>query len=290
MKVAVCAIVGRPSSGKSTLLNTLCGRKVAITSPVPQTTRNRIRGIVTEERGQIVFIDTPGYHHSEKKFNLFLKEQVIEALKEVDEILYLVDSTRSVGEEEHELIELVKQAGKPVVIALNKIDIPEHHAEGMVPLLKAHFPSAPIVKISAYTGEGLEELKARLFEAAEEGPQLYPEEFYTDQEPRFRIAEIIREKAIHQTREELPHALYVEVLDVEERPDETLWARALICVERESQKGIIIGKGGEKIKTIRLQSEKELSGIFERPVRLDLRVKVVPKWRRNEGLLRRLLT
>lgn len=290
MKVAVCAIVGRPSSGKSTLLNTLCGRKVAITSPVPQTTRNRIRGIVTEERGQIVFIDTPGYHQSEKKFNLFLKEQVIEALKEVDEILYLVDSTRSVGEEEHELIELVKQAGKPVVIALNKIDIPEHHAEGMVPVLKAHFPSAPIVKISAHTGEGLEELKARLFEAAEEGPQLYPEEFYTDQEPRFRIAEIIREKAIHQTREELPHALYVEVLDVEERPDETLWARALICVERESQKGIIIGRGGEKIKTIRLQSEKELSVIFERPVRLDLRVKVVPKWRRNEGLLRRLLT
>lgn len=288
MKTATCAIIGRPSSGKSTLLNTLCGHKIAITSPVPQTTRNKIRGILTEERGQIVFIDTPGYHHSEKKLNKQLTELVKTALEETDIVLYLTDSTREPGEEEEHILEILKSIDPPIISAINKTDQKNTKKAEIEALIKKQLKPAAIHHISALTGEGIDQLKNTLFKLAPEGQMLYPPEYYTDQDPRFRIAEIIREKTIHKTREELPHALYVDILDIEEK-NNTLWARAQICVERESQKGIIVGKAGSKIKQIRQESEKELRTIFERPVKLDIRVKAVPRWRRNDNILKKII-
>jgi GTP-binding protein Era len=288
MKSAFISLIGRPSSGKSTLLNRICGNKVSIVSSVPQTTRNKIRGIVNRSAGQLVFIDTPGFHQSEKKFNRYMKKLVITTLDEVDMVLYLVDLTRPVGDEERQLVRLLSSFRGEVVVALNKVDQEQSHEEA----IKASFQrlgfDRPCERISALTGKGVEELLQLLFELAPEGEAFYPAEYYTDQEPQFRIAEIIREKAINQTRQEVPHSLFVEVAD-SELHDEQLWVRAFIHVERDSQKAILVGKGGSKIKSIRIEAEKDLEELFPYTVRLDLRVKVTPRWRRRDNLLRRLL-
>jgi GTP-binding protein Era len=326
MKAGIVAVVGRPSSGKSTLLNRICGHKVSIVSPTPQTTRNRIRGILTAPEGQLVFIDTPGYHQSEKKFNLHLQELVHATLKEAEAVLYLVDVTRPPGAEEEELMGLLQPMEDRVVVGLNKIDRQPNHRPRAEEAIRSRFRRPRIHPVSALTGEGVADLLRDLFALVPEGERLYPGDYYTDQTPEFRIAEIVREKVIHQTRQEVPHHLYVEVADLEmqleigqdaqpgtdmppaagremqpdpevppepgERDEEApqrLWARVFIFVERESQKGIVVGKGGEKIRAIVRQAEEELAGLFPYPVELDVRVKVQPKWRRNESLLRRLI-
>ncbi len=288
MKSAFISLVGRPSSGKSTLVNRLCGNKVSIVSTVPQTTRNKIRGIVTREEGQLVFIDTPGFHRSEKKFNLYMRDLVVTSLEEVDMVLYLLDLTRPVGDEERDLMRLLRSFRGQVVVALNKSDQEQSHEKEIAESLSELGFERPYHVISALSGLGVEDLLSRLFALAPEGEALYPEEFYTDQEPEFRIAEVIREKAILQTRQEVPHSLFVEVADSESHGD-TLWIRAFLHVERESQKGILVGKGGSKIKSIRIEAEQELREIFPYRVELDLRVKVTPKWRRRDQLLRRLV-
>jgi GTP-binding protein Era len=289
MKSAFVAIIGRPSSGKSTLLNGLTGYKVSIISPVPQTTRNRIRGILNTDAGQLVFIDTPGFHLSERKLNLHLKKLILDTLEEVDMIVYLVDSTRTPGPEEENLWQILSPLALPLIVAVNKIDHKESRPEPLLVRLHDHFPDAPLLPVSALSGEGLPRLKEILFAAAPEGELLYPGDFYTDQSPEFRIAEIIREKAITRTHSELPHAIYVELSDMEMRVH-YLWVRGFLCVERETQKGILIGRGGDKIKAIRMEAEAELNGIFPYQVRLDLRVKVRPKWRSKDGLLKKLIT
>ncbi len=288
MKSAFIAIIGRPSAGKSTLVNALCGEKVSITADVPQTTRNKIRGILTEERGQLVFIDTPGFHHSEKKFNQYLKEVVFSSLEEADMVLYVVDSTRPPGKEEQEIIELLnKQKDKPVLLVVNKSDMKGNYKEEIKGLLAVNVHPDALLEISALKETGTGELKDRLFELAPEGELMYPEDYYTDQEPEFRIAEIIREKAISQVSEELPHALYVEISDMEMKEEgRELWVRAFITVESESQVGIVVGKEGKRIKWIRIASLKEFRKIFPYKVRLDLRVKVNPRWRRKDYLLK----
>ncbi len=288
MKSAFVAIIGRPSAGKSTLVNALCGEKVSITADVPQTTRNKIRGILTEERGQLVFIDTPGYHHSDKKFNQYLKEVVYSSLDEADMVLYVVDATRSPGKEEQEIIELLnKQKEKPVLLVINKTDIKGHYLSEIKGILNVNVHPEAMLETSALKEKGIAELKDRLFELAPEGEMMYPEEYYTDQEPEFRIAEIIREKAISQVTDELPHALYVEISDTEMKEEgRELWVRAFITVESESQVGIVVGKEGKRIKWIRIAALKEFKKIFPYKVRLDLRVKVNPRWRRKDYLLK----
>jgi len=301
-KSAFACLVGRPSSGKSTLLNALCGHKVSIVSPVPQTTRNKVRGIVNDRRGQLVFIDTPGFHLSERKFNLHMKDLVSSALEEVDLVLYVLDAARTIGPEEEALARLLAALSVPLVAAINKIDVDGHQAERCRAFIAENLPAASVCQISAAAETGLGILRTRLFEAAPEGEPLYPEDFYTDQDPQFRISEIIREQAIAGTAQEVPHAIYVEIADMEfqtragepapiDLPDEkrTLWVRAFIQVERESQKGIIVGRGGEKIRSIRKAAERELNQIFPYRVHLDLRVKVHPKWRSKDALLRRLV-
>jgi len=291
MKSAFVAIIGRPSAGKSTLLNALCGEKVSITADVPQTTRNKIRGILTTEEGQLIFIDTPGFHHSERKFNQYLKDVVYSSLEEADMVLYVVDATRPPGKEEKEIIELLnKQKEKPVLLAVNKIDKKGDYLTEIKGLLAVNVHPDALMETSALEGTGVKELKDRLFTLAPEGELMYPEEFYTDQEPEFRIAEIIREKAISQISQELPHALYVEIADMEMKEEgKELWVRAFLTVESESQVGILVGKNAKRIKWIRIASLKEFRKIFPYKVRLDLRVKVNPKWRRKDYLLKGML-
>jgi len=290
MKSATVALIGRPSSGKSSLVNLLSGHKVSIVTPVPQTTRNTIRGIYSEARGQLVFLDTPGFFNSEKKFNLHLQAVMREATLETDLILYVIDLSRPPGEEEKALADMVRPYAERTVVAYNKVDLPTRAVEACEGLVAEISNSLPSVRVSARTGSGLEELVQRLFERAPEGPLLYPTDYYTDQEPGFRIAEMIRERVILHTREELPHAVYIEIADLEMHDEgNELWARGFICVERESQKGIVIGRGGEKIRAIMREATAELEALFPYRLSLDFRVKVRPGWRNNSHLLEKLI-
>jgi GTPase len=288
MKSAVAALAGRPSSGKSTLVNALCGAKVSIVSPVPQTTRNRVRGIVNDPRGQIVLLDLPGFHISEKRLNRHMTDLVSGSLADVDIVLYVVDGTRAAGAEEEALRGILRAAARPLVVCVNKSDIAAGGGEEAVAETARALPGVAPLAISALSGAGLEALRDALFSLAPEGDQLYPDEYYTDQTPEFRISEIVREKAMLRTREEVPHALYVRMEDLEMH-GETLWARGFICVERESQKGILVGRAGERIRAIVRDAEAELAEIFPYAVKLDMRVKVDRDWRTRDPLLARMI-
>lgn len=291
MKSAFVAIIGRPSSGKSTLLNALCGQKVSIVSPVPQTTRNKVRGIVNKEgHGQIVFLDTPGMHLSDKKFNNLMMENVSSALSDADVILYIADASRAPGKEEEAVLDLMAKMTKPVIAVLNKTEVKPSFSLDFKLAVNAKFKAKAFLEISALEKKGLEPLLLEIFEAAPEGEAYYPVEYYTDQEPQFRMAEIIREQAINRVKEEVPHSIYVEIADTETSEDgKKLWIRAFLTVERETQKGILVGKGGEMIKTIRQAAQKELGKIFSQWIELDLRVKVNAKWRTKDLLIRSML-
>ncbi len=292
-KTAVVAIVGRPSAGKSTFLNTASGEKVSIVSPIPQTTRNAVRGIVNTSLGQLVFVDTPGYHDSEKKLNLKLKGIAAEQLDSADVILYIIDSTRAPGKEEELTAALIAPYLNKTVVAINKIDAADSKVALIRTFLATTFPnleSSRVVDISAQQDTNINQVLQALYDLAPEADQLYPEEYYTDQEVDFRIAEIVREQAINRLHDELPHAIYVEIADMEWRKNgKELWVRAFLCVERESQKGMVIGKGASMIKTIRVESIKALRKIFPYRVDLDLQVKVSKNWRQRDQLLNRLL-
>jgi GTP-binding protein Era len=291
-KAAFVAVVGRPSAGKSTLVNQICGEKVSIVSAVPQTTRNAIRGIVNREQGQLVFIDTPGRHKSEKKFNKKLSDISGRAAGESDMVLYVLDASRPPGPEEAEIAALVAPfAADRLIVAVNKIDVSGDYSP-VYAFLEQTLPAlekSRCYAISAKNNTGIEPLLSALYDMAEEGEPFYGEEYYTDQEVDFRIAEIIREQAINRMRQEIPHALYVEIADAEfNEPEQKLWVRAFIVVERESQKGMVVGKGGVMIKAIRLAALKELRAIFDWKIDLDLRVKTGKDWRHNDVILRRI--
>jgi GTP-binding protein Era len=302
-KAAFAAVVGRPSAGKSTLVNRLCGEKVAIVSPVPQTTRNAIRGIVNRDAGQIVFVDTPGRHKSEKKFNRKLLAVSDRSMEDADLILYVLDASRPPGGEEEAIAERLLPLADRLVAAVNKTDLSGADFEGAFAFLGDKIPALErdrIFQVSALKNRGLEELLDCLFRLAPQGEPFYPADFYTDQEVQFRIAEIIREKAVARLREELPHSIYVDVADMEFRDGPSgdtgedraaprrLWVRAFIAVERESQKGMVVGKGGQMIKAIRQAAQKDLDRIFDWKIELDLRVKTARDWRHNDALLKRL--
>jgi len=291
MKFGFVALVGRPSVGKSTLLNRMCGEKVAIVSNVPQTTRNAIRGIVNRDQGQLVFVDTPGRHASQKKLNKKLMEVSERALDECDLVLYVLDSTRAPGPEEEEVASLLAPLAEKTIAAVNKMDAPGADFKRAEDFISCHFPqsvSGRCFAVSAVTGNGIDELLGALYEIAPAGQAHYGGEYYTDQETGFRIAEIIREQAINRLRQELPHSLYVDIADMEFK-EERLWVRAFIVVERESQKGMVVGKGGEMIKSIRIASLKNLKRIFDWKIDLDLRVKTAKDWRHNDRTLRRII-
>lgn len=292
-RCALVAIVGRPSAGKSTFLNTACGEKVSIVSPVPQTTRNAIRGIVNGSQGQLIFVDTPGYHQSEKKFNLLLKSVTHDRLPESDLVLYLIDASREPGAEEEIICNLLKNHADRLVIGINKTDLLEAQA-GMIRLfLQKNLDQVSqdrIFDISAEKDSNIDPLLLKLFALAPLGDSLYPEEFYTDQDVDFRVSEIIREKAMLNMRDEIPHAIYVDIADLEmQKNGKLLWVRAFLMVERESQKSMVIGKGASMIKKIRGESLKDLNQIFPYKVALDLQVKVNKNWRQKDLVLGKIL-
>ena len=286
MKSAFVTVCGRPSAGKSTLVNTMCGHKLAIVSRTPQTTKNKIRGIYTVPEGQFVFLDTPGYYNSDKKSNIELQEITLSALDDSDLILYVTDMTREPGKEEEILAGIVTKAQRPLFVALNKCDTlteelgddaPKTIAERRDFFLKAlNVPKGHIFSISARTGDGVQELLKALMKAAPEGPMLYPEEYYTDQEVDFRISEIIREKVINRTQDEIPHCIRVNIQDMEMKEEngmERLWVRAFLTVDTESQKRILIGHNGEMIGKIRKAAMREIKDTFPYSVHLDMKVK-----------------
>lgn len=286
------------------MINGLCREKVSIVSPVPQTTRNTIRGIYNDDRGQIVFLDTPGLLDATKKINLRMREIVLGSLEEADALVYTVDTTRPPGPEEEYVASIVSELTIPRVVATTKHDHPDSNPDRTVSFLESrgmgNVPTvalrglgtpdsvSPVSASPETVASGLDELLNTIFPLLPQGDQWYPEDHYTDQDPHFRIAEIVREQCINRAREEVPHALYVEVSDLEQR-EKYLWARVFVLVERSSQQGILVGKKGATITAIRKESERVLSEIFPLPVRLSVQVKTRPRWRRNEGLLRHLI-
>ena len=296
-KAAFVALVGRPSAGKSTFLNQVCGEKVAIVSAVPQTTRNAVRGILTRPEGQLVFVDTPGRHISEKKLNKILMDVADRALEDSELVLYVMDASRSPGPEEEAVAARLKNFQTRTVAAINKTDAAGADPDKLLAFLEKNLPDLPPSRrftISCYKKEGTGPLLDCLFGMAGEGEPFYPGEYYTDQEISFRISEIIWEKAMNRLREELPHSIYVEIADLELRENpgaigkKRLWVRAFIITERESQKGMIVGKGGEMIKAIGQAARKELNDIFEWKIDLDLRVKTGRDWRHDERVLKKI--
>ncbi len=292
-KTALVAILGRPSAGKSTFINTACQEPVSIVSPIPQTTRNAIRGIVNTSLGQLVFVDTPGYHDSEKKLNLRLKSVTEETLEGADCILYVIDTTREPGEEEKMNVALAAKYIEHLVVALNKIDASDSKIRKSREFVKLYLPELPeerILGMSAKDDSGINEVLRALYDVSPVAPALYTEDVYTDQDIAFRISEIVRGEAINRLQQELPHCLYVSIADLEKRGENgKIWVRAFVCVERDSQKGMVIGKGAGMIKQIRLASIKKIHEVFPFKVDLDLQVKVDKNWRQHDNTITRLI-
>jgi GTP-binding protein Era len=282
------AIVGRPNAGKSTLLNRFVGQKVAIVTSKPQTTRNRIQGIVTQPQGQVVFIDTPGVHEADSVLNRQMMREVAAALEGIDVLLLMVDAIRALPQEDALLLEKAKRFEGKTILALNKIDrIPKPKLLPLMDAFAKAFPFAALMPISALRGDGCEELLEEVFKNLPEGEPLFPEDQITDQPERFLAGEIIREKAIQLTYHEVPHALAVIVDKFEETP-KILRIEVTMHVERDSQKKILIGHKGNMLKRIGTQARKELESLLGTKVYLGLFVKVVPNWRENPMQVREL--
>ncbi len=282
------AIIGRPNAGKSTLLNKLVGQKVAIVTSKPQTTRNRIQGIVTRPEGQIVFIDTPGLHDAGSVLNRQMMREVSAALEGIDVLLMMIDATRTMPHADQMLLDRAKRYESKTILALNKIDkLPKPK---LLPLLQEFakaFPFAALVPISALTGSGLDALLDEIFKVLPENEHFFPEDQITDQPERFLAAEIVREKAIQLTYHEVPHALAVFVDKFEETP-KILRIEMTLHVERDSQKKILIGRKGEMLKKIGTEARKELESLLGTKIYLGLFVKVVEGWRDNPNKVREL--
>ena len=271
-------------------MNVICGNKISIVAPSPQTTRNKVRGILSDSRGQLVFTDTPGFHTSERTLNRHLRELVLSSFEDIEVVLYVLDVTRMPGEEERQILSIVAERKDIAIAAINKMDIPGSGAETHRSFLAGHIPDARIFEVSALNGTGIQEMLSCMLDIAPEGEAFYPEDYYTDQEPEFRVAEIIREKAINRVKDELPHALYVEIADMEITDQEKgLWIRAFINVERPSQQGMLVGKNGTMIRDIRKEAQRELGRLFPYRIHLDLRVKTSPKWRNKDPLLKKII-
>ncbi len=282
------AIVGRPNAGKSTLVNTLVGRKIAIVSTRPQTTRNRIQGIVNRDDAQIVLIDTPGIHQARNVLSRQMMDEAQHALEGVDMLSLIVDASENFGTGDEFSLEWVKRFKGPTFLLLNKVDrVKKPLLLLMIEKYAALYNFAEIFPISALTGEGCPALVNAWLDLLPESPPYFPADQFTDQPERFLAAEFIREKAILATREEVPHAVAVLIDSFEEKRT-LVKIRATLYVEREGQKGILIGKRGETMKKIGTEARKEIESILGTKVFLELFVKVQPNWRQNAAMVRQL--
>lgn len=289
MKSGLVAVVGRPNVGKSTLVNRLVGRKVAITSTRPQTTRSTIRGVVNSEDGgfQIVLIDTPGLHRPRVEIGHRLNRMIYGTMAEADVVCFVIDATQPIGPGDRMVADRAGQVKAPVVVAVNKLDLagPRELAPQLEEAAEWKFDA--YVPVSAATGEGLEKLVAEIAPRLPEGPELFPPGLVTDQAEEFLIAEIIREKFLERLHDELPHSLIVRVKSLEQE-DDLLRIEADVLVERDSQKGIVIGHRGEMLGQSGAEARLELEALFATRVHLQLKVRVEADWQRRPQLLDRL--
>jgi GTPase len=284
LKSGFAAVVGRPNVGKSTLVNALCGGKVAIVSDKPQTTRRRVVGIVNGDEHQLVLVDLPGFQRPRDPLTERMQRTVDQSLDGVDAILFVLSARERIGAGDRFIAERVFALGRPVVIALNKVDRlkPGHIAEQMARAAQLGDFHA-LHPVSAITGDGIPALRDELAALLPEGPAYYPREQRSDLEPQLQIAELVREKALQLTRDEIPHAISVEVDELTEKV-----VRATLFVETESQKQIVIGKGGSVVKQIGTRARPEIELVLGHSVFLELKVKSRPSWRRDEAMLERL--
>lgn len=280
-------IVGRPNVGKSTLMNALVGEKVAIVSNRPQTTRNRIMGVMTRENWQMVFLDTPGIHHPRTRLGEYMMQSVKDAMDGMDGVLVLVDATQ-VGEQDRAIVKEMSEKKVPKLLALNKIDLLPR--EKLLTLMAsfADLSYDAIVPISAKTGDGLEDLTAALVKGLPEGPKYFPDDMMTDQPERQICAEMIREKALLHLRDEVPHGIGVEMMAMNKENDDFMEIHATIYCEREAHKGIIIGKHGAMLQTIGSEARADIEQLLGMHVNLKLWVKVRPDWRNHMDDLKTL--
>ncbi|NLL52494.1 MAG: GTPase Era [Peptococcaceae bacterium] len=282
------ALIGRPNAGKSTLINTLLGKKIVIISDKPQTTRNRIQCILTEERGQVIFFDTPGIHKPKHRLGEYMNTAATTTLKGVDMAVYVVDASVALGSGEEYVLDIIKRSGIPCILALNKIDLLKKE-EILVKIAEysqlADFKE--IIPISALQAENTGKLLDLIFAELPLGPLYYPADEITDQPERFIMAELIREKLLALTREEIPHSIAVAVENMQEKKS-LIKIEAVILVERDSQKGIVIGKNGQLLKEVGRLAREDMESLLGSKVFLELWVKVRKDWRNQNAILREL--
>jgi GTP-binding protein Era len=288
-KSGFVAIIGRPNVGKSTLMNHLIGQKIAIMSDKPQTTRNKIHGVYTTDDYQIVFLDTPGIHKPQSKLGNYMNQSAEGALKEVEAALFLVDVSEGIGGGDRFIIEQLKKVKTPVFLVMNKIDKIE--PEQLLPIIvqyKDLYDFAEIIPISAMKGNNVNTLLEQLTKYLPTGPQYYPADQVTDHPEQFVCAELIREKILHLTREEIPHSIAVAIEDMKVQDNGVVYIGAVIYVERDSQKGIIIGKRGDLLKEVGKAARKDIEALLGSRTFLELWVKVKKDWRNQDRVLKDL--
>lgn len=289
MKSGFITVIGRPNVGKSTLINKIIGQKIAIMSDKPQTTRSRIQCILTQDDAQFIFLDTPGIHKPKFKLGEYMLKAAEGTLKEVDAIFFVIDATEKFGGGEKYILERLSTTDKPTILVINKIDLIDR--EKILPIIaeySARKDFAAIVPISAATGNNVDELLNEAKKFLPEGPKYYPADMVTDQPERLIVAEIIREKILHVTEDEVPHSVAVDIEEITPRKDSVTYVRAVIYVERDSQKGILIGKGGELLKNIGKNARPEIEMLLGKKIFLDLWVKVKRGWRNSAGAIQSL--
>ena len=288
-KSGFVAVVGRPNVGKSTLINALIGDKIVIVSDKAQTTRNRIICVYTDQEKQIVFMDTPGIHKPKHKLGEFMVTAAVDSLKEVEAVLFLVAANEKRGSGDNFIIEQLQKVKVPVYLCINKIDtLTKEDLLKVIVSYQDAYPFAGVIPISALEKENLDVLLGELTSKLPEGPQYFPEDMITDQPERLLISDMIREKILLTTRDEVPHSIAVEVEEMKTRDDGTTYIRATIFVERDSQKGIIIGNKGAMLKQLGAQSRLDIQRLLGTKVYLDLWVKVKKDWRNKSGMLSEL--
>ncbi len=288
MRSGFISVVGRPNVGKSTLVNALVGEKVAITSPRPQTTRNTIRGILNKDDMQIVFVDTPGLHRPRTALGSRLNRLVYGSLEETDAVLLVLDATQKIGPGDRLIAERLRAANATTIVVVNKTDIakPEQILEQLSDAGEWDF--AAYVPVSALDADGTDSILDEVVPLLEEGPQFFPSDVHMDQPEKVYAGELIREKFLHRLREELPHSLAIVVDEIEPRDSGVIYVGVSAYVERKSQKGIVIGKGGSLLKTVGVEARAELERFFGATVYLDIRVKIEEDWQRQDQMLDRL--
>ncbi len=286
MKSGFIAVIGRPNVGKSTLINKIIGQKIAIMSDKPQTTRSRIQCILTQDDAQFIFLDTPGIHKPKFKLGEYMLKAAESTLQEVDVIFFVIDANEKFGGGEKYILERLNSTTQPVILVINKIDL-LNRAE-LLPIIAAYserYNFAATVPISAVDGSNVDELLIEAKKFLPEGPKYYPADMVTDQPERLIISEIIREKILHVTEDEVPHAIAVDIEEITSRRKDLTYIRATIYVERDSQKGILIGKGGELLKGVGQNARPEIEMLLGTKVFLDLWVKVKRDWRNSVGAI-----